>query len=251
MTNAPFSGKCVSYLKSFALLRTVNQKAAKKNQSGFTLIELLVVIAIIAILASLVLPALGRAKQKAWWAQCISNLKQVGVAIQVYSDDHEDTLPGWALTGAQPNYDKNASWQLIWYLADPLSMPSPSTVPAGKPVVVDVFVCPGYFHNAPNLTTIVNRKVYLLNDNINRDINPRAQPFGYPLTATPPMKMAELETYGPPSDIFSIVDADHYYPNLDESKTDWVKDLPTRPVHGAVHNKLYFDGHVTAVPVNF
>jgi prepilin-type N-terminal cleavage/methylation domain-containing protein/prepilin-type processing-associated H-X9-DG protein len=60
---------------------------------AFTLIELLVVVAIVAILASLLLPALGRAKEAGRAAACTSNLRQVGLATYLYSQDHEGHLP--------------------------------------------------------------------------------------------------------------------------------------------------------------
>src|SRR2546426_3812397 len=109
-----------------------------KHQPGFTLIELLVVIAIIGILAGLLWPALARAKQKATQTVCMSNLKQIGIALQTYTDENSDSLPGPCYTGARASYDKTSSRELIYYIAKDLGSPSPSWV-TGKPLIVEVF----------------------------------------------------------------------------------------------------------------
>jgi len=68
-------------------------KPASNGEQGFTLIELLVVIAIVAILAALLLPALASAREQGRKAVCLSNLRQMGIALQGYANDNEGKIP--------------------------------------------------------------------------------------------------------------------------------------------------------------
>src|SRR5687767_6217468 len=124
------------------------------RKCGFTLIELLVVIAVIAILAGILIPVVAQAKKKAHQTTCLSNLKQVGVAIHTYADDHDDYLPGPIVAGARASYDQTSSQELIFHIASHLGLPDPGP----QTVVAKVFVCPGYERKAPALSSLIGRK---------------------------------------------------------------------------------------------
>ena len=81
------------------------------KKQGFTLIELLVVIAIIAILASMLLPVLARAREEGRRTACKNNLRQIGFAVQQYSEAHRDMLPATWRT-ARPRPWDNFSWRV-------------------------------------------------------------------------------------------------------------------------------------------
>jgi len=127
-------------------------------KKGFTLIELLVVIAIIAILAAILFPVFAQAREKARQTSCLSNCKQIGTALQLYTDDYDETLPmrsyqldGWNddLSGfwkAYPRYQfgyqydfqaySHAGYGTSWIFWDDAIFPYVKNL--------NVFLCPSY-----------------------------------------------------------------------------------------------------------
>jgi prepilin-type N-terminal cleavage/methylation domain-containing protein len=218
-----------------------------KGCCAFTLIELLVVIAIISILASLLLPSLGRAKAHAVRANCTSHLKQIGHAVQMYLDDSDDRLPGPLWTGQPFEYDQTTTNGLIYYVAGHLARPAPSLQVA----IAEVFACPAYKRFAPNQDPGVEKVSFIANTDADPQPGTPHPPFGYPAhNGAPeiaPLRLSNVESYAPPSSIYALTDADKR--NSPSAGNPWWSQLPGRPVHGSTRNELYFDWHVEAKQV--
>jgi prepilin-type N-terminal cleavage/methylation domain-containing protein/prepilin-type processing-associated H-X9-DG protein len=145
----------------------LQEPSGQRAVRGFTLIELLVVIAIIAILASLLLPALTRAKEKSKQISCLNNLRQMGVSLFTYAHDFQDKLP-------PPEFDPDRlpdsePWQGYLLFWDPGKMGQPArsqaAVNLGRLYIANylraplIFYCPSLRH-PPGIRVLFEKKYF-------------------------------------------------------------------------------------------
>jgi prepilin-type N-terminal cleavage/methylation domain-containing protein/prepilin-type processing-associated H-X9-DG protein len=200
---------------------------------GFTLIELLVVIAIIAILAGMLLPVLGRGKGAGLQTQCMSQTRQLALALQMYSQDAKDIMP-W------PNWGTNSPGWLYAISNGLPPIPSDSAYQPGLlwPYIkeVKVFWCPVDYTNTPYFSQRVQKlSSYIMNGAI----------MGY-YKGPPSVKSHKLATMNPsayvtwePSDVppynaKAVFNDGASYPNDDEGPSQR---------HNTGCNVTAFDGH--------
>jgi prepilin-type N-terminal cleavage/methylation domain-containing protein len=221
----------------------MNSPFPATGRKAFTLLEVLTSVGVIAVLAALLLPALKTARSSADRTEGLSEMRQIGLAIQMFAGDNDGSLPGPLWGGQSPWYRNDASdpktlGNRLWsYIGAPEPKSWSQEAKALSPKAYERTRASG---GAPSY--IVNLRVTIGDDN-------NISPWGggenplYPL----PLKLAALAASGL-SKTWALEDIDKTSPNANSGQ-GWYSQLPATPIYKPHRLKLYFDWHVAAEPI--
>lgn len=237
---------------------------------AFTLIEMLAATAITITLVALLVPAVGKVRSQADSAKCISNLRTLGVAINLYATDYDDCLPGPVGSGLGRVLSTSQGIQMIYQLQPYLNLPTPTSTP----VYAEILHCPalrrGVLGTQANWYDVTLYAAYSNNDlpgdkrylkdrqivdstGTTWPIGPWGRDNSNP--KTPGWKRAMLassidDTKTTPEGRKPTLATIPAIREIDATLKSWPWPVPTQAVHGNYHNVLFFDWHVERMPVN-
>ena len=223
---------------------------AQISRRAFTLIELLVVIAIIAILAAMLLPALGKAKQKAHTISCLNTLRQWGLGFRLYADENTDFVPeegniGSAINDA-PSGNLNEAWynSVAKYIGQKsmveLYQSTPPVIP--MPGVSGLYTCPAA--PQPRKTPSFNWAYFMYGENNRLCVNRGTR------TGPPPVAQTKLTSVTKPTDTIFVAELDGNGASDTQISLSGVTGQFAVGRHGGRGNLSFVDGHSASLKTN-
>jgi prepilin-type N-terminal cleavage/methylation domain-containing protein/prepilin-type processing-associated H-X9-DG protein len=223
------------------------ENARRQSAAGFTLVELLVVIGIIAILISVLLPSLNRAREAANSIKCQSNLRQVGLSLFMYTNQYKEWLPP-AANEFPPLFDAtDRSW--VGYLVDANLIGNNKETNFDRRMDLAILKCPSKSKD----------KYWVPGANVFWSYNPSAHIFGLPTDLSKSLSpfqgwhMSKLGDIRPPHRVVLLAETlagdPIYYPFFLNTSGEFINsgagwDIPHGPRTGRTANFLMADGHV-------
>lgn len=209
------------------------------------MIEILASVAIVGILATLVVGGVSKAKAMAQAAGCAANMRNLGVAINLYASDHNGSLPpedGLGLWLSANAVSGDDAAQLVYYFQQATG----DKTPAGQ--VVKSFACPAALAAYPNLKKPSDPNSSMAIYSLNRTVGfPGREPFGFFGAVYPAMKLIQVQTEAIKSEDprkdqrWLVQEADQQ----GGCTASWDSSMfPVKPVHGNFRHRLGLDGHV-------
>jgi prepilin-type N-terminal cleavage/methylation domain-containing protein/prepilin-type processing-associated H-X9-DG protein len=226
-----------------------------KEFRGFTLVELLVVIGIIALLISVLLPALAAARRAANTSKCLSNERSIGLAMQMYINDYKGYLPGPCWNSVTLEYGTSTPQNdFIQFLIKYLSLDKAATLR-----YADVAICPEQDSIYGGAKTFANGDpmfhyrlafyVYAVGHWGSTAAGNYLYPFGYPSAAASlinPHKTVQIAHFAG----VSASDLPLLYDNDKMSNSTPNQETPATPVHNSARNYLFLDCHAATIKGN-